>query len=291
VNDIEVMQGLREFPLARRGLMMSSLMTGLTLATTRVEAQAIHTDAAGIDAGEVKIPEADTDLPGYFARPVGDGPFPIVLVNEEVFGIHEYIKDVCRRFAKLGYLAVAVEIYARIGDLSKVTDQAEIGAIVGKAPDATVMTDLDGALKWAVANKGDASRIGTTGFCAGGRITWLYAVHNPNLKAAASWYGPVMGTQTDLKPNRVIDIADQILCPVLGLYGGRDGFAKVTEAAAAAAKARAASKIVEIVDYPDAPHGFHADYRPSYRAADAADGWQRMLQWFTAYGMSIGVQL
>ena len=291
MNDDEVLSGLRAYPLARRGLMMSGLMTGLTLATTRVEAQAIHTDAEGIEVGEVKIPEADTDLPGYFARPLGDGPFPIVLVNEEVFGLHEYIRDVCRRLAKVGYLAVAVEIYARDGDLSKATDQAAINAIVAKEPDARVMTDLDGALKWAAANKGDASRMATTGFCAGGRVTWLYAAHNPNLKAAVAWYGPIMGAQTDLKPNRVIDIADQILCPVLGLYGGRDNFAKLSDALAAAAKARAASKIVEIIEYPDAPHGFHADYRPSYHAADAADGWQRMLQWFAAYGASVGVSL
>jgi carboxymethylenebutenolidase len=285
------MSGLREYPLARRGLMMSGLISGLTLATTRVEAQAIHTDTAGIDAGEIKIAESDTDLPGYYARPQGDGPFPIVLVNEEVFGLHEYIKDICRRLAKSGYLAVAVEIYARYGDLSKVTDQAAINAIVGRAPDAVVMTDLDGALKWAAANKGDANRIGTTGFCAGGRITWLYAAHNPNLKAAVAWYGPVVLTPTDIKPKNVIDIADQIICPVLGLYGGRDGFAKVTDAEAAAARARAASKNVEIIEYPDAPHGFHADYRPSYRPADAADGWQRMLQWFSAYGASVRVEL
>jgi carboxymethylenebutenolidase len=280
------MSGLRAYPLARRGLMMSGLMSGLTLATTRVEAQVIHTDTEGLDAGEVKIPEADTELPGYFARPQGSGPFPIVVVNEEVFGVHDYIKDVCRRLGKLGYLAVAVEIYARIGDLSKATDQSQINAIVSKAPDATVMSDLDGAVKWAAANKGDATRLGVTGFCRGGRATWLYAAHNPNLKAAVAWYGPIMGTTSDIQPKRVIDIADQILCPLLGLYGGQDAGIKLEDVEAAAAKARAASKFVEIVVYPDAPHGFHADYRPSYRPADAADGWQRMLAWLKKYGVA-----
>ncbi len=286
MNDLEVMQGLRDFPLARRGLMMSGLMSGLTLATTRAEAQVIHTDTAGIDAGEMKVPEADTELPGYFARPQGNGPFPIVVVNEEVFGIHDYIKDVCRRFAKLGYLAVAVEIYARVGDLSKATDQSQIGAIVSKAPDATVMSDLDGLVKWAAANKGDPGRIGVTGFCRGGRITWMYAAHNPNLKAAVAWYGPIMGTPSDIQPQRVIDLADQIKCPLLGLYGGQDTGINMADVQAAAAKARAAGKLVEIVIYPDSPHGFHADYRPSYHAADAADGWTRLQAWFKKYGVS-----
>jgi carboxymethylenebutenolidase len=212
-------------------------------------------------------------------------------VNEEIFGLHEYIKDVCRRFGKAGFLGVAVEIYARSGDLTKMSDMAQIGAIVGKTPDAEVMSDSDAVLKWAVANKGDATRMGVTGFCRGGRNTWMYAAHNPNLKAAVAWYGPIMGTQSDIQPKRVIDIADQIQCPLLGLYGGRDGGIKPEDVEAAAAKARAASKTVDIVLYPDAPHGFHADYRPSYRPADAADGWARMLQWFAVHGVSVGVEL
>jgi carboxymethylenebutenolidase len=283
VNDLEVMTGLRAYPLARRGLMMSGLMSGLTLATTRAEAQMIHTDTAGLDAGEVKISVGDTELPAYFARPQGNGPFPIVVVNEEVFGVHEYIKDTCRRFGKLGYLAVATEIYARLADMSKVTDTAPI---VAKAPDATVMSDLDGAVKWAAANKGDAGRVGVTGFCRGGRNTWMYAAHNPNVKAAVAWYGPIMGNTSDIQPKRVIDIADQINCPLLGLYGGQDAGIKVEDVQAAAAKARAAGKTVEIVVYPDSPHGFHADYRPSYRAADAADGWKRLQDWFRKYGVA-----
>jgi len=286
MNDDDVTSGLRDFPLARRGLMMSSLMTGLTLATTRVEAQVIHTDTEGLEAGEIKIPVADTELPAYFARPQGSGPFPIVVVNEEVFGINAYLADVCRRLAKDGYLAVAIEIYARYGDLSKASDNAQVNAIIGKAPDATVMSDLDYAAKWAAANKGDASRMGTTGFCLGGRTTWLFAAHNPNLKAAVAWYGPVNIPTSAIKPKGVMDIADQILCPLLGLYGGQDTLAKAADAEAAAAKAKAAGKTVEIVVYPDAPHGFHADYRPSYHAADAADGWKRMLEWFRKYGVA-----
>lgn len=287
----DVTTGLRAYPLARRGLMMGGLMTGLTLAATRVEAQAIHTDTTGLEAGEIKIPTADTELPGYFARPQGDGPFPVVLVNEEVFGINDYLADICRRLGKLGYLAVAVEIYARYGDLSKASDSQQVQAIVSKAPDATVMGDLDSALRWAVGNKGDASRLVTTGFCRGGRTAWLYAAHNPNLKAAVAWYGPIMTPVTDIQPKRVIDIADQILCPVLGLYGGRDDNIKVADVEAVAEKARRAGKSVEIVLYPDAPHAFHADWRPSYHPADAADGWTRMQHWFAQHGASVGVEL
>jgi carboxymethylenebutenolidase len=283
---MDELSGLTRFPLARRGMIMTGLISGFTLATTRVDAQAIHTDSTGLDAGEVKIPVSDGDLPGYFAKPQGAGPFPIVVVNEEVFGIHEYLKDVCRRFAKLGYAAVAPEIYARIGDLSKVTDSAQIGQIVSKAPDATVMSDLDDAVKYAAAHGGDPNRLGVTGFCRGGRTTWLYAAHNPKLKAAVAWYGPIRGTPTDIQPKSVMDIADQIKCPLLGLYGGQDTGIKMDDVQAAAAKARAAGKTVEIVIYPDAPHGFHADYRPSYRAADAADGWNRLQAWFKKYGLA-----
>lgn len=285
MNDPHGLSGLTHYPLARRGLMMTGLISGLTLATTRVEAQAIHTDTAGIEAGEVKIPTADVELPGYFARPQGAGPFPIVIVNEEIFGVHDYIKDICRRLAKAGYAAIAPEIYARIADLSKITEVPTIiRDVVSKAPDATVMSDLDAAVKYAAAHGGDAGRLAVTGFCRGGRNTWLYAAHNPDLKAAVAWYGPIMGATSAIQPHTVMDIADQIKCPLLGLYGGKDGGIKVDDVQAAAAKARAAGKTVEIVIYPDAPHGFHADYRPSYRAEDAADGWKRMLAWFKAHG-------
>jgi carboxymethylenebutenolidase len=287
MNDAYGLSGLRNYPLARRGMVTTGLISGLTLLTTRVEAQVIHTDAAGIDAGAAMIPVTGGSMPTYYARPEGAGPFPILLVNEEIFGVHDYIKDVCRRLAKLGYLAVAPEIYFREGDITKVTDMGQlIGQFISKAPDATVLSDLDAATAWAAANKGDAGRLGVTGFCRGGRNTWMVDAHNPAVKAAVAWYGPIAGGTTEIQPKTVMDIAAEIHAPLLGLYGGQDGGIKVEDVQAAAAKARAAGKTVEIVVYPDAPHGFHADYRPSYRQADAADGWTRMLAWFRKYGVA-----
>ncbi len=285
MNDLTEIAGLRRFPLARRGFVMTSLISGFTLATQRVEAQAIHTDTTGIDAGETQIPVKDGNLPAYYARPATGSNFPVVLVNEEIFGVHEYIKDTCRRFAKLGYLAVAPELYARIADLSKMTDIPQIVRdVISKKPDAEMYSDLDATLDWAAKNKGSATAIVETGFCRGGRNTWLYATHNPKLKAAAAWYGPIKGTPTDIQPKLVIDLADQLKCPLLGLYGEKDTGIAVADVKEA--KAKAAGKTVEIVVYPDAPHGFHADYRPSYRQADAEDGWKRMLAWFSRYGVA-----
>jgi carboxymethylenebutenolidase len=287
MNDMTELTGLRRYPLVRRGFMMTSLISGFTLATTRVEAQAIHTDTDGIDAGEVQIPVKDGKLPAYYARPAKGTGFPTILVNEEIFGVHEYIKDVCRRLAKLGYMAVAPEIYARIADLSKMTDVKQIfSEVISKKPDAEVYSDLDATLAWAAHNKGSATRIAETGFCRGGRNTWMYAAHNPHLKAAVAWYGPIKGTPSDIQPQVVMDIADQIKCPLLGLYGGKDTSIAVEDVQAAAAKAKAAHKIVEIIIYPDSPHGFHADYRPSYHQADAEDGWKHMLAWFKRYGVA-----
>ncbi len=283
---MEELPGLIRLPVARR-FMMTGLISGLTLATTRVEAQVIHTDTAGIDAGEMKMTVADGELPAYFARPQGSGPFPIVLVNEEAYGIHDYIKDICRRLAKAGYLAVAPEIYARIADFSKITDFSNIYRdVVDKAPDATLLSDLDDTVDWAAANKGDAGRLGVVGFCRGGRNAWLYAEHNPRVKAAVAWYGQVTGPTTDIQPKTPTDLAAELHAPLLGLYGGKDAGIKLADVQAAAAKARAAGQTVEIVVYPDASHGFHADYRPSYRAEDAADGWRRMLAWFRTYGVA-----
>ena len=272
--------------LARRGFMMSTLIAGLTLATTRVEAQAIHTDTQGIDAGETKIPVADGQLPAYVAHPAGAGPFPTVLVIEEIFGVHEYIKDICRRLAKAGYLAVAPELYARLADLSKMTDVEQIVRdVIFKAPDATLLADLDATAAWAAAHGGDAARLAVTGFCRGGRDTWLYAAHNPALKAAVAWYGPVAGHISDIQPKTPLDIAADLTCPLLGLYGGRDTSIDMDDVQKAVATAKAAGKPVDLVIYPDAGHGFHADYRPSYNPAAAADGWQRMLAWFHEYGV------
>ena len=278
--------GLTEYPLARRGFVMSGLISGFTLAAGRAEAQAIHTDADGLDAGEMKIAVSDGALPAYFARPKEGGPFPTILVIEEIFGVHEYIKDICRRLAKSGYLAVAPELYARIADLSKMTDIGQIiGNVISKAPDATMESDLDAAVSWAAANHGDPSRLGVMGFCRGGRDTWLYATHNPQLKAAVAWYGPVLGQSSPIQPQTPFDLAAQLKCPLLGLYGGQDKSIDTSDVKGAAAKATQAGKTVEIIVYPDAPHGFHADYRPGYRKADAEDGWRRALDWFRHYGV------
>jgi carboxymethylenebutenolidase len=286
MNDVSEIAGLRRYPLARRGFVMTSLMTGFTLATTVVEAQTIHTDATGLDAGEIQIPVKDGHLPAYFARPSEGSNFPTILVNEEIFGVNAYIQDVCRRFAKLGYMAVAPEIYARIADISKMTDIPQIfREVISKKPDAELFSDLDATLAWAAQNKGSATAIGETGFCRGGRNTWLYATHNPKLKAAVAWYGPIKGPTSEIQPKVVLDLADQLKCPLLGLYGAQDTSISVADVRETEAKAKAAGKTVEIVIYPDAPHGFHADYRPSYRPADAEDGWKRALAWFKRYGV------
>ena len=285
MNDIPEFEGLTRFPLARRGMAMATLMTGLTLATTRVEAQVVHTDSTGIEAGEFQLKVADGMLPAYYARPTGPGPFPTVLVIEEIFGVQDYIKDTCRRFAKAGYMAVATELYARNGDLSKASGMDQILPIIAKAPTETTFADLDASAAWAAANKGSADRLAVTGFCRGGRLTWLYASHNPKLKAAVAWYGPVGGATTPIQPIGPNDIAADLKCPLLGLYGAKDTGIPVADVQKAAEKARAAGKTVEIVVYPDSGHGFHADYRPSYVAPDAADGWNRLLAWFKKYGV------
>jgi carboxymethylenebutenolidase len=286
MNDFAEAAGLRDYPLARRGLMMSGLISGFTLAVERVEAQTITTDTNGLDAGEAKIPTSDGELPAYYARPAKGTHFPIVIVNEEIFGVHEHIKDLCRRLAKAGYLAVATEYYARIGDLSKMTDiPTIIKDVISKAPDARYLSDADATITWAGKNKGDLDHVAVTGFCRGGRQTWLIAENNPRVKAAVAWYGPVLNATSDIQPKTATDGADQLKCPLLGLYGGQDTSIKVDDVHAAEAKAKAAHKTVEIVVYPDAPHGFNADYRPSYRKDAAEDGWKRMLAWFSAHGV------
>jgi carboxymethylenebutenolidase len=273
-------------PLARRGFLMTSIISGLTLATARVEAQAIHTSAEGLEAGEVRIPVSDGHLPGFAARPRGTGPFPTVLVVEEVFGVHGYIQDVCLRLAHEGYLAVAAEYYARVGDLAAAKSIQEAVAIVEKAPDALMMSDMDDAAAWAAANHGDANRLGVNGFCRGGRQTWLYAAHNPHLRAAVSWYGVLDGATSAIQPATALSVVDKVLCPVLGLYGGKDASNPMPLIEQAENAARTAPHPVSFVIYPDAPHGFHADYRPSYRKAAAEDGWRRMLAWFREYGVA-----
>jgi carboxymethylenebutenolidase len=270
--------------LGRRGFVMTSLMTGFTLATARAEAAAIHTDSVGLTAGEVQIPVADGNLPAYAARPSGAVSPPIVIVIEEIFGVHEYIKDVCRRLAKLGYLAVAPELYARLADLSTMTDPAEImRKVILKAPDATMLSDLSSTVDWAVAHHGDPQRIATLGFCRGGRDVWLFAEKDPRLKAVVAFYGPVASPTSAIQPQTPLELAGQLKCPLLGLYGGRDQSIAPADVHAAQAKAKAAGKTVEIVYYPDAGHGFHADYRPSYNPADAKAAWTRAIGWLRQY--------
>ena len=280
--------GLVTQPFSRRGFVMTSLMTGLTLATTSVEAQVIRTDAEGLEVDEVQIPAGDGPMPGYRAMPKGEGPFPIILVIEEIFGVHDYIKDICRRLAKVGYCAVAPELYARQGDLSNMTDaKVIIRDVISKTPDAQWIADLDSAAAWAVsASRGDANRIGTMGWCRGGRGVWLYAAHRKDLKAGVAWYGPVGGEPSAIQRRTALDVAAEIHAPILALYGGADTGIPVASVEAARDKARAAGKSVELVVYPDAPHGFHADYRPSYRPIEAKDGWTRALSFLKMHGVS-----
>ena len=278
--------GLERYPVSRRDVLASGLIAGLTLATTRVEAQVITTDTVGLRAGEVRVLVGGNEVPAYCAKPDHGGPFPIVLVIEEIFGVHHYIQDICRRLAKVGYLGIAPEIYWRFPDLGTMTSSSEIvRQVIMKTPDADVMHDLDGAASWAAAHGGDLRRLAVIGFCRGGRDVWLYAAHNPDLRAAVAWYGPLGGTPSVIQPKTALDVAGDIHCPLLGLYAGQDSSSTPQQIAAAEVKAKAAGRTVQIIVYPDAPHGFHADYRPSYRKADAEDGWKRMLAWLRRYGV------
>lgn len=257
------------------------LASGFALAVQPVSAETITTDAAGLEAGEFRIPTIDGEIPAYRAQPASGGPFPVILVVQEIFGVHEHIKDICRRLAKLGYLAVAPELFFRQGDVSKITDFREIiGRVVAKVPDAQVLQDLDATAAWASKSGGDPKKLAITGFCWGGRIVWLYAAHNPDLKAGVAWYGRLTSPKTELQPAHPLDVAARLKAPVLGLYGGADsGIPNETVEQMQAALKEAGSKS-EIVLYPDTPHAFFADYRPSYRREQAEDGWKRLLEWF-----------
>ncbi|MBV8736194.1 MAG: dienelactone hydrolase family protein [Alphaproteobacteria bacterium] len=271
----------------RRGFVVTSLGTGFALSVQPVSAETIHTDTTGLEAGEVKVPVADGSIPAYRAMPDRGGPFATVLVVQEIFGVHEHIKGICRRLAKLGYYAIAPALYARQGNPESIGDIKElIDKIVSKVPDAEVMSDLDATVAYAKSTgKADTAKLAVTGFCWGGRITWLYAAHNPDLKAAVAWYGPIDRPRTALQPKYPIDLAGELKCPVLGLYGAADQSIPVASIEKMAAACKADRKICEIKIYPEAPHGFNADYRPSYRPEAAKDGWARMLAWFKQYGV------
>jgi len=270
----------------RRGFVMTSLITGFALSVQPVSAETIHTDATGLEAGEVKIPVADGSIPAYRAMPDKGGPFPTVLVVQEVFGVHEHIKDIVRRLAKLGYYAIAPELYARQGNPAEIKDPKELMTkIVAKVPDEQVMSDLDATLVYAKSSdKADLSKLAVTGFCWGGRIVWLYAGHQPALKAAVAWYG-IDRAHSALTPTNPLDIIPDLKCPVLGLYGGADKSIPRELIDKRQEACKAAGKTCDMVVYPDAPHGFNADYRPSYRAEAAKDGWVKMLAWFKDHGV------
>lgn len=285
IPDADFNSLLPPLQLNRRGSMVTALATGFTLAAGPLNAETIiRTDTEGLTAGDIMIPVGDGEIPGYRAMPAGKTNVPVILVVQEIFGVHEYIKDVCRRFAKQGYMAIAPELYARQGDPSKYTEIPKLFAeVVSKVPDAQVLSDLDASAKWAGSNGGNTQDIGITGFCWGGRIVWLYTAHNPNVKAGVAWYGRLVGDSTELTPKHPVDIAASLNGPVLGLYGGKDaGIPPDTIKAmeAALAKGNTASKASKFIVYPDAPHAFHADYRPSYREEAAKAGWQEALNWF-----------
>ncbi|MCF8210119.1 MAG: dienelactone hydrolase family protein [Rhodoferax sp.] len=279
----------------RRIALKVALGVGYAASTMPIMAQtAIRTASAGLVTGSKVFDVEGFVVPFYYAAPEGKTNLPVILVVQEIFGVHEYIADVCRRFAKAGYLAIAPELYARQGDPTMYGEVAKLMAeVVSKVPDEQVMRDLDGAVKWAGENGGNLKKVGITGFCWGGRITWLYSQHSKIVRAGVAWYGRLVGTASALAPKHPVDLAASLKAPVLGLYGGQDGGIPLTTVnqmkdalAEAGSKGNAAAKASEFVVYSDAPHAFHADYRPSYRAAAAADGFQRALDWFKAKGVA-----
>jgi len=275
----------------RREFVRRSVGAGFAAAVLPVMAQSvIKTSAEGLEAGEVTIPVGDFKMPAYRAVRKGLVKAPVVLVVSEVFGVHEHIADVARRLAHQGYCAIAPELFVRQGDAGAYAEIGKlIAEVIAKVPDAQVMGDLDATVAWASAQGMDTSRLGLTGFCWGGRIAWLYAAHNPSLKAAVAWYGRLQGDSTALAPKHPLDLVASLKAPVLGLYGEKDAgisLDSIAKMKAALATGPAAAQASEFVVYPDAPHAFHADYRPSYRAEAAQDGWARCLRWFKSHGVA-----
>ena len=272
----------------RRGFLKTALGTGFAAAVMPVTAQSvIKTDTAGLTAGEVSVTVKGQKVPVYRAQPEGKTNLPVVLVISEIFGVHEHIADVARRFAKLGYLALAPELFVRQGDARAYTSIPELQKnIISKVPDDQVMGDLDAVVAYAKENGGNTDKLGITGFCWGGRITWLYSAHNPKVKAGVAWYGRLVGEQTELTPAHPVDIAANLKTPVLGLYGGKDaGIPLDTVEKMKAALAKGNNKS-EFVVFQNSGHAFHADYRPSYVEADAREGWQRCVGWFKEHGVA-----
>ncbi|MDB5966117.1 MAG: carboxymethylenebutenolidase [Polaromonas sp.] len=280
---------------SRRTALKAALGVGYAATAMPIMAQtAIKTSSEGLKTGETMYEVNGFKVPAFYAAPAGKKNLPVILVIQEIFGVHEYIADTARRFAQAGYLAIAPDLYARQGDASTYNEMAKLMAeVVSKVPDAQVMADLDGAVKWAGSNGGNLKKVGITGFCWGGRIVWLYAEQNRNVKAGVAWYGRLVGSPTPLSPTNPLDLAANLKAPVLGLYGGQDGGIPLTTVnqmkdalADAGARGNAAAKASEFVVYPSAPHAFHADYRPSYRKDAAEDGYQRALAWFKTHGVA-----
>jgi carboxymethylenebutenolidase len=275
-------------PLSRRGFMTASaaVTAGYTLAAGPVRAEAIKTPAEGLTVGDIKIKVADGEMPGYFARPANAANPPVVLVAMEIFGLHEYIKDVTRRLAKLGALAVAPDYYFRKGgDLTKIADIKELLPVVNAKPDAELLSDLDATVAWAKSQGGDTNRLGIIGFCRGGRTVWEYAAHSGALKAGVAFYGPLVDPQNPVWPKSPTQLAPEMKAPVLGLYGSADTGIPVAQVETMKASLAEYKKTAEFKIYPDAPHGFHADYRASYRKDAAEDAWNQMQAWFRKYGV------
>lgn len=275
----------------RRTALKAALGVGYAASTLPTLAQtAISTPSDGLTVGEVMVDVNGFSMPVYRAAPAGRTGLPVVLVLSEIFGVHEYIADTARRFARAGYLALAPELFVRQGDAQSYGEMARlIAEVISKVPDAQVMGDLDATVKWAGANGGDTGRLGVTGFCWGGRKTWLYAAHNPAVKAGVAWYGRLVGPVNELTPRHPVDVAGRLHGPVKGLYGGADTgipLDTVEKMKAALAAGNAAARASTFVVYPDAPHAFHADYRPSFRREAAEDGWRRALDWFRQHGVA-----
>ena len=275
----------RTAPLSRRGFMAASAAAaaGYTLAAGPVRADVIKTSTEGLAAGDVKIPVADGEMPGYRAAPAGVAHPPVVIVAMEIFGLHEYIKDVTRRLAKLGAFAVAPDYYFRKGDLAKITDMSQLLPLVNGKPDAELLSDLDSTVAWAKSQGADTGRLGIIGFCRGGRTVWEYAAHSSDLKAGVAFYGTLVDPPNPLWPKSPTQLAPDMKAPVLGLYGGADQGISAAQIDAMKTALAANHKVADFKIYPGAPHGFHADYRPSYRKDAAEDAWQQMQAWLKKY--------
>jgi carboxymethylenebutenolidase len=274
----------------RRTALKAALGIGYAAAAGPLAAQtAIRTSAEGLTVGEITYEVGGFKVPAYRAAPAGRTGLPVVLVVHEVFGVHEYIADTARRFARAGYLAIAPELFARQGDPTEYGELARLmSEVVGKTPDAQVLADLDGALKWAAANGGNVDKAAITGFCWGGRVAWLYAAHAP-VKAGVAWYGRLVGSASALTPRHPLDVAGALQAPVLGLHGGADAgipLDTVDKMKAALATGSPAARASQFVVYPDAPHAFHADYRPTFRQEPAEDGFRRALDWLRVHGVA-----